>query len=367
MTDNNNSNSGNNRQGEELGNLLATQPPPPPPAAPMPAPAPAAAPTPAPTPSLPSSSVTTPPSNESVSQSTAKTPSPAPTTSTAAPATPLREDLLKSAVSFLSSPNVRSAEKSKKVAFLQKKGLNQEEISEAFKRVGDSAPAGSVLQVSAPVVAANPTAPPPRPAMPYVQQPAAPPQVVYYPMPPAPTVPTQQVMAMAVILGVGAVGVTAGLVGIVKRFISPIFNSIAGYQRDRYNDHRAIAEKMEKVLRGKKEDGESAEEEKEDGLTTLAAQQKAMMESLNKLVNQAKSRVIKNKCHEGLRDSVEELRRVISKPDNMFSYSSYTSYGSNGEAPPSVQSFKSDIRSLKGALLNRRNFPSTVAGTVTAQ
>lgn len=59
----------------------------------------------------------------------------------AALVSPLREDLIKPAVSFLSSPNVRSADKAKKIAFLQKKGLNQAEIDEAFKRSGgDDAP-----------------------------------------------------------------------------------------------------------------------------------------------------------------------------------------------------------------------------------
>lgn len=55
---------------------------------------------------------------------------------TAAMVSPLREDMIKSAVSFLTSPNVRSADKGKKIAFLQKKGLNQAEIDEAFKRSG---------------------------------------------------------------------------------------------------------------------------------------------------------------------------------------------------------------------------------------
>lgn len=48
----------------------------------------------------------------------------------------MREDLIKSAESFLSSANVQSADKDKKVQFLKKKGLTDEEIEEAFKRVG---------------------------------------------------------------------------------------------------------------------------------------------------------------------------------------------------------------------------------------
>lgn len=49
----------------------------------------------------------------------------------------MREDLIKSAESFLSSPDVQSADKEKKVQFLKTKGLNDEEIEEAFKRVGE--------------------------------------------------------------------------------------------------------------------------------------------------------------------------------------------------------------------------------------
>lgn len=98
-----------------------------------------------------SSSAPKPDTAASVSQPAAPTPTtePAPTPSTtpvttttavtepkAAVVSPLREDLIKPAVSFLSSPNVRSADKAKKIAFLQKKGLNQAEIDEAFKRSG---------------------------------------------------------------------------------------------------------------------------------------------------------------------------------------------------------------------------------------
>lgn len=46
----------------------------------------------------------------------------------------MRNDLIESAVSFLSSPNVQNAEKEKKIQFLKNKGLTDEEIEEAFKR-----------------------------------------------------------------------------------------------------------------------------------------------------------------------------------------------------------------------------------------
>lgn len=80
------------------------------------------------------------------STSTATTSTPVPTvpattatsTDASTASTGIREDMIKPAVSFLSSPNVRNADKAKKIAFLQNKGLNQAEIDEAFKRAGDS-------------------------------------------------------------------------------------------------------------------------------------------------------------------------------------------------------------------------------------
>lgn len=81
-----------------------------------------------PTPAVPSAIPTTPPAP--VTTTTAVT------EPKAAIVSPLREDMIKPAVSFLTSSNVRSADKAKKIAFLQKKGLNQAEIDEAFKRSG---------------------------------------------------------------------------------------------------------------------------------------------------------------------------------------------------------------------------------------
>ena len=43
--------------------------------------------------------------------------------------------MIKSAVSFLSSTNIQTANRDKKIEFLKKKGLSDQEIGEAFKRV----------------------------------------------------------------------------------------------------------------------------------------------------------------------------------------------------------------------------------------
>lgn len=46
----------------------------------------------------------------------------------------MRQDLLQSAQTFLTSESVQSADKESKIQFLRTKGLNDEEIEEAFKR-----------------------------------------------------------------------------------------------------------------------------------------------------------------------------------------------------------------------------------------
>lgn len=64
----------------------------------------------------------------------------------------LRDDMLKSAVSFLSDPKVQSAPLAKKVAFLENKGMTSEEIEEAMARVnGKSAATTVTTTTSGPV------------------------------------------------------------------------------------------------------------------------------------------------------------------------------------------------------------------------
>lgn len=66
-------------------------------------------------------------------------PAAASTTATAAAGNdvPLREDMIGQAVGFLNSPSVKSADMTKKLAFLRSKGLNQKEIDTALRRAGD--------------------------------------------------------------------------------------------------------------------------------------------------------------------------------------------------------------------------------------
>ena len=50
---------------------------------------------------------------------------------------PIREDLVSSAYTFLSDPKVQSSPLAKRLAFLESKGLTQEEITEVLNRLNN--------------------------------------------------------------------------------------------------------------------------------------------------------------------------------------------------------------------------------------
>jgi len=66
----------------------------------------------------------------------------------------IREDLVSSALTFLSDPKVQSSPLAKRLAFLESKGLNQEEITEVLNRLNNpaTAAAGTSASTGAPPV-----------------------------------------------------------------------------------------------------------------------------------------------------------------------------------------------------------------------
>ncbi|KAI7864126.1 peroxisomal membrane anchor protein conserved region-domain-containing protein [Spinellus fusiger] len=277
---------------------------------------------------------------------------------------PLREDLIKSAVSFLSSPNIKSADHNKKVAFLKNKGLGDQEIQEAFQRVGDNV-SNSTTAIQKPTLppASMPSNGPLIPSRP--QYP--PQQVIYYPQPPPPSMPVERVLAVAILFGVGAVGLTASVLNAVKYFIQPIRNRIAAYQQTRYQQQTEMLSRMDKLLKDAfvpKEEESEKDKERETSLYlhTIVKNHQTLSDLGGKWVEETRLLVkeASTTSFEELHSSLKELRMTVSSSEEVFS--AYPSYGSpygalrNPESP-SVQALKSEIRSFKGALLNRRNFP----------
>ncbi|GBF95783.1 hypothetical protein Rsub_08219 [Raphidocelis subcapitata] len=133
-----------------------------------------------------------------------------------APAPPaLREDQIASAVAFLTHPKVRPSPDATKRSFLERKGLTNEEIAEAFARA-PAAPAAAPPSAAAPAVAAAAAPPPggqqlvsyaPQQQQQQQQQPygSAPPQYALMPAPlpqqPEPVRWTQVLLGLSVVAG----------------------------------------------------------------------------------------------------------------------------------------------------------------------
>ncbi|KAG0748014.1 hypothetical protein G6F57_008061 [Rhizopus arrhizus] len=253
----------------------------------------------------------------------------------------MRKELLESAISFLSSPNVQTADKEKKIQFLKKKNLTDEEIEYAFKQIEKTS---QVTTLNKPNVPAR-----------Y--------QVLYYSTEPTiARLTTQQITRLAIILGLGAVGITSILLIAIKQYMSRIFRSIAGYQSNRYKDHTKFLKRIESKLK---------EQQTESTFTEFINKQKSLGDYLLQLSSSIKTITKQDDKYKHLRSAVDDLHHTFTKlphsNSNHFSYggfaSSYTYHSSSSfkgddDNDAAIQSLKSEIRSFKGTLLSRRNFPT---------
>ncbi|KAI9307353.1 peroxisomal membrane anchor protein conserved region-domain-containing protein [Cunninghamella echinulata] len=132
---------------------------------------------------------------------------------------PLREDKLKLAVSFLSSPKVQTADKVKKTAFLKQKGLTDQEIEEAYKRTegGQTTSPTNNPSITTETTTQRPvtssTLAPIVPTRPPVTRPT---QIIYYSAAEPERLSIQKMIGLALFFGIGTVGLTSSLLGIVK-------------------------------------------------------------------------------------------------------------------------------------------------------
>ncbi|CAO3648351.1 unnamed protein product [Mucor hiemalis] len=245
----------------------------------------------------------------------------------------MREDLIKSAESFLSSAN---------------------EIEEAFKRVGgdSTTPTTPTTNTYAPRAATTTPPLPPRPSNIT--------QIVYYPPAPIPRMTTQQLIKYALAIGFGAFGFTVALTMIIKKIMSRIFNKIAYYQSDRYQQNTRLLKESEETV---KEFTSAATKD-----ISFEREQTKLNESLDRLVEYAAK--IKEKRQEpyykGLKSNIEKFRNTILQnpyTSNQFDYTSGMAssfanrYQVENNRNAAIQNIKSEIRSFKGMLLSRRNFP----------
>ncbi|RCH91310.1 hypothetical protein CU098_010281, partial [Rhizopus stolonifer] len=225
-------------------------------------------------------------------------------------------------------------DREKKIQFLEKKGLTKEEIEEAFKKTDN---------VVTPSDAEKPNVP--------TRQPY---QVVYYSTEATPIRMTiQQLMKCALIVGLSSVGIVSILLRVVKQYMSKVFGSIAKYQSSRYKDRIQLLKRLEGKLK-----------EQDTDYTGLIKEQSNLSDRLSQLTSLI--RVKQHTGHSALKTAVDSLHYAFTNlpQGGYYSYGGgiggfVPSYASRtGGEDPDVQSLKSEIRSFKGTLLSRRNFPT---------
>lgn len=216
----------------------------------------------------------------------------------------LRKKRINTAVKFLQNPRVRETTMSQRKAFLEKKGLSKDEVEEAIRISGTASD-----ETSAPT---HPPVPP--------QRGTRTPSSSYASTLPPPPVPWRSYVGAA-ILG-GGIGYT--LAHLFKTFVLPYI----------YHKKSKEEEKLEKIettvteLKGNMED-----------------RVQKSLESVQGLLEQQQT-----KLHSLALDLASTQSKVALLPSE-----SYT-----------VGDLKGEILSLKGLLLNRKQFPSPMVGSTPA-
>ena len=102
--------------------------------------------------------------------------------------------------------------------------------------------------------------------------------------------------------------------------------------------------------------------EEETVSDALIKQQTELSTKIEKLVASSRERIattLKQKTYDDFRTELTSFKNVITSDGNDHStYASYARYNRHKSDSPAISGLKSDIRSLKAVLLNRRNFPT---------
>ncbi|KAG0250140.1 hypothetical protein BG011_008637 [Mortierella polycephala] len=376
--------------------------------------------------------------NTSTASTPATTPASAPVAAaaptpaaTAVPDAPVRENMVQQAVSFLSSSSVQSAEESKKIQFLEKKGLTAKEIELAKARVAGTASAPAPQQPQQQQQQQQPSyqAPVPAPMNSAVAPPPVPPRTYApgqaYAQPMYVPQPQQQQVAVdplafkkkLVIAMLISGGVTILTSVIVQKLIYPMVRGITGARQTLAVSQTELLSKLKEKLVGYKEyllglhlgsnrgpvkkikdTKTTVEDEEEQGVgskksttittTTTTATATATSASSNQsTVKQLDAFSKKLESHannlnfeqlKATRAMTQDLAEYITKETYALSTSiayptsRYYGYNTVGAAasgkggltdPTTPESaLRSEIRSLKGLLLNWRNFPVAKEG-----
>ncbi|ODQ80657.1 hypothetical protein BABINDRAFT_160903 [Babjeviella inositovora NRRL Y-12698] len=238
----------------------------------------------------------------------------------------MREDLIQSAIAFLKDPQVAGSPLTKKIEFIESKGLTQEEVQEVLRRSNET-PASSIPRTLSAPVAAPVTAP-----------------VEYYNAPPI--VPERD-WKDYFIMATTSVGVAYGLYQVVKRYVVP--NIIPPSKSDIEQDKQSIDEeflRIDVVLKeisdqNAKTTQQSAEKLEEVG--QLSSKISEFLGSTSNLASQSKEDV------KMLKLELENLKREVTSGLSV----------QNNRVDSELSSIQLELASLKQLILSRSKTQET--------
>ncbi|SAM09008.1 hypothetical protein [Absidia glauca] len=236
----------------------------------------------------------------------------------------MREDLISSAINFLNDPKVQSAALTKKVSFLESKGMTAEEIEEAMARASGKAPssnatAAGTSSYSQPNGMVLQTAPPPVPTRPRYDW--------------------RDLFIAAVLAG----GVGYGVWTLAKRVFGPWFK--VPTQKELEEDKEKLDEQFQAVEDSLKE----IKTQTNEALTSVSDQSKKVEESLTSLETVLKDLKDgdqqRDEEFKSVKEEVESLKALVPKMLDR-----------NKDAQGAVlNDLQNEIKSLKSLLLSRRS------------
>jgi len=259
-----------------------------------------------------------------------------------------RENLILQAVNFLSSPQVHNADEDKKLKFLLSKGLTQAEIDIVKARVDKEQPLASPDISPQVTIAQSQIEPPPVPPRTYQMAVARTPLWKHL---------------ILVLLITGAF--SAAMIAVIKKFLGPAVTAIIFAKQQlyshqfnlfrRFNEGLSTILSLRKSTRNKHVEQSDDDEYEIDEISTppilLAPLATDLSELTEKLSIHQKS-LAKYDTMTDLQLSLTSLVAYLSS-----SIYSFSSWSSSNDRDSSVSQVRSEIRSLKGLLISRRNFP----------
>ncbi|CAO3598761.1 unnamed protein product [Absidia cylindrospora] len=235
----------------------------------------------------------------------------------------MREDLISSALNFLNDPKVQTAALTKKVSFLESKGMTAEEIEEAMARANGKAPSstssapgghsyaqpnGVVLQTSPP------------------------------PVPTRPRYDWRDLFIAAVLAG----GISYGVWTLAKRVFGPWFK--VPTKKELEEDKEKLDQQFQAVEDSLKE----IKTQTNDALDSVSEQSKKVEESLTSLET-----VLKN-LKDGDEQRDEEFKNVKEEVESLKALVPKMLDRNKDAQSAVLNDLQNEIKSLKSLLLSRR-------------